>query len=64
MANGDVYEGKWVKGKREGLGKYKWSNGDEFLGEFYDDGIYKGKFYKRNGEVVEVNMGGKKSKQF
>lgn len=33
-ANGDVYDGEWVEGRRCGRGKYMYSNGDMFIGEF------------------------------
>ena len=33
-ANGDVYDGEWVEGRRCGRGKYCYVNGDMFIGAF------------------------------
>ena len=33
-ATGDTYEGDWVDGEIEGEGKFNFSNGDVFLGQF------------------------------
>jgi hypothetical protein len=41
-ADGYVYTGGFINGKKEGLGFSKWNNGDEFFGQFLND--------KRNGE--------------
>ena len=30
--NGDIYEGQFVNGKREGKGKYFYKNGDKYEG--------------------------------
>lgn len=35
--NGDVYEGNWKDGKKEGLGLMTFSNGDKFKGEWIND---------------------------
>ena len=31
--NGDVYEGEYVKGKRQGEGTYTFSDGEKYVGE-------------------------------
>ena len=36
-SNGDVYEGEFYDGKREGLGKIIYANGEVYEGEWYDD---------------------------
>lgn len=37
LPNGDRYEGSMVNGKKHGRGKYKWSNEDEYDGDFVED---------------------------
>ena len=32
--NGDIYDGEWVDGKREGRGVYVYKNGNKYVGEF------------------------------
>lgn len=51
-SSGDVYEGSFVNGFREGFGKYKCANGDLYLGE-YDGGalLSKTKLDKSNFAV-------------
>ena len=39
--NGDYYKGNSYQGKRMGLGKYKWANGETFSGQFVFGGINK-----------------------
>lgn len=44
-SNGDVYEGEYVKGKRQGHGVYTFTDGESYEGDWYDDhqhgrGIY------------------------
>ena len=54
--NGDVYEGSFVNGKREGKGTYIFKNGDKYEGEFkagMKDGY--GKYSYSNGNVYEGN---------
>ena len=41
-SDGSIYEGDWVLGKREGMGQYRSSNGDLFIGEFFNN-KYHGK---------------------
>ena len=33
-ANGDVYNGKWTRGKRHGEGEFTLANGDKYLGNW------------------------------
>lgn len=49
--NGDVYEGDWVDGLKEGRGYYTWENGDVYEGEF-KNGVREGfgEFKWANGE--------------
>ena len=52
--NGDVYEGSFVNGKREGKGTYIFKNGDKYEGDFkggMKDG--KGKYTYNNGNIYE-----------
>lgn len=35
--NGDVYEGGFVNGVKEGKGKYTWANGDSYEGTYKKD---------------------------
>ena len=37
MANGDVYDGNWEKGHREGFGEFFWGDGDHYKGEWKND---------------------------
>jgi len=30
--NGGVYEGEWINNRRDGLGKFKWSDGTQYIG--------------------------------
>ena len=36
-ANGDFYEGAFVKGKRSGKGVYTFKDGERYEGEFFED---------------------------
>lgn len=48
--DGQVYKGKWKKGKREGAGKLTWTNGDIYIGQWKKDKPNgKGKFYFKQG---------------
>ena len=35
--DGQIYNGKWKKGKREGTGKLTWTNGDIYIGQWKND---------------------------
>ena len=35
--NGDTYDGEYLKGKRNGKGRYTYSNGDKYEGEFREN---------------------------
>ena len=48
--DGQIYNGKWKKGKREGTGKLTWTNGDIYIGQWKKDKPNgKGKFYFKHG---------------
>jgi len=34
MRNGGTYEGEWLKGKRDGKGKYIWPDGSYYEGDW------------------------------
>jgi len=72
--NGDIYEGGFVNGKKEGLGSHTFKNGQVYLGQFYDnlrngngkftfsDGnIYEGRFINDNfiGQGTYTNKSGR-----
>lgn len=47
-ANGHIYDGAWVNGKRCGPGILTFSNGDVFSGHFFDNVMHgKGTFTPR-----------------
>lgn len=53
-ADGDVYDGEWVDGKREGIGTYTEPEGDVYIGEWVDgetSGL--GKLTRSNGDIYE-----------
>jgi 1-phosphatidylinositol-4-phosphate 5-kinase len=55
-AAGDVYEGPWVSGRREGAnGRQVYASGDEYVGE-WQAGRREGRGTHRfaNGDVYEV----------
>jgi hypothetical protein len=55
-AGGDVYEGEWMNGKRNGKGTYTSDNGDVLEGEWKDDKKHgKGKLTLANGDVYDGN---------
>lgn len=56
MPNGDRYEGKWLRSKKTGKGNYYWSSGEAFQGEFVEDEIREGKFFKNDGTTVEIDL--------
>jgi hypothetical protein len=41
-ASGDVYDGDWANGTREGKGKYTWANGDVYNGDWVNN-VQQGK---------------------
>ena len=44
-----MYEGDFIKGKKEGKGKFIWENGDYYIGKFLNDlKSGKGKIYYKN----------------
>ena len=47
--NGDVYDGEWVNGKRQGVGLFKAQGGSTYAGN-WDNG-------KRHGHGVLTNVG-------
>jgi len=52
----DTYDGRFFKGYPNGVGKYTWASGDEYVGEW--------EFGKRNGEgIFKFQYGGKDSIQ-
>ena len=53
-ANGAVYEGDFVRHKREGRGKYTWPNGDTYEGEFAHHKIHGRGMYRYASGDVEV----------
>src|SRR5690606_27847137 len=46
-STGDIYEGDWVNGLREGSGRELMANGDMYIGQFKDN--------RRNGKGVFSN---------
>ena len=59
-ANGDVFDGTLVKGKRQGHGAFVWANGQRYEGDWKDDTPQgKGKLQFANGNRYEgdVNAG-------
>ena len=49
-ANGDMYVGDWVDGKRTGYGRYDWADGSYYVGNFKDDLLQgKGAYYAADG---------------
>ena len=52
--NGDVYNGEWHKGLREGYGEIKYANGDEYKGEWKaDKRTGKGYYFKGPYDYVK-----------
>ena len=44
MVSGDIYEGEWLNGMKNGEGEYCFGNGDHYVGSFYQ-GMRHGKGY-------------------
>ena len=54
LCAGDVFDGSFIMGKREGHGSYKYSAGGRYEGEWKNDCMHgKGKFVYRSGNVYE-----------
>ena len=52
--NGDVYEGEFVKGKRQGEGTYIFSDGEKYSGQWFQDQQHgRGVFTFKNGNVYD-----------
>ena len=50
--NGDIYEGEFVKGKRQGEGTYFFSDGEKYSGQWFQDQQHgRGVFTFKNGNV-------------
>lgn len=50
--NGNVYEGEYVKGKREGYGTYTFPDGEKYEGQWFQDQQHgKGIYYFRTTTV-------------
>ena len=49
---GEVYEGEWLDGKKEGFGKYYYNNGERYAGAWKDD--------MREGKGMLVDQEGKR----
>lgn len=49
--NGNIYEGEYLNGKRNGRGKYTWVNGDTYEGEFVNGKITGNGIMIRNGII-------------
>lgn len=55
-ADGRIYEGGWLEGKRHGHGVYTWPDGDKFEGEYVDDKKHgHGVYTWANGARYEGN---------
>ena len=50
LANGDIYVGEWLDGKRNGQGTYTWPDGGTYVGEHKDD--------KANGQGTRTYANG------
>lgn len=55
MNDGNVYNGTYVSGKRQGHGKIYYSNGDIYVGYWKDDKIEGfGRYYYNNGHMYVI----------
>ncbi len=53
-ANGDIYEGDFVNGKKQGQGTFTFKNGQAYFGRFFDNlRNGKGKFTFSDGSIYE-----------
>ena len=51
---GNIYEGDFEKGKFEGYGHYKMSNGDTYIGEFKEGKFHgKGQYNDKEGNLFD-----------
>ena len=53
--NGDIYEGNFVRGTKNGYGKYMWADGDIYEGCYYNDKRHdeKAKMHLKDGSCFE-----------
>jgi hypothetical protein len=52
--SGQVYEGQWVNGKKQGVGKYTFSNGELYDGDYFNNRKHGyGKYTFKNGSSYE-----------
>ena len=47
--NGDIYDGEWVDGKREGRGVYVYKNGNKYEGNYKNNELHGFGIYNYNG---------------
>ena len=52
LENGDIYEGEWREGRKEGRGVYWYSNGDSYNGGWWGNMRHGYGEYKRKGGGV------------
>jgi len=38
--DGRVYEGDWINNKMHGKGVFKWKDGREYIGEYFEDTVF------------------------
>ncbi len=50
---GDEYDGEFYNGSENGMGTYKWSTGEKFVGQFKMGKRYKGLYTYANGDTFE-----------
>ncbi|HEY6599017.1 MAG TPA: hypothetical protein VIZ30_06885, partial [Pseudomonadales bacterium] len=54
LPNGDVYDGEFQNGKRNGRGTFTWADGNRYVGEYRDDEMQgKGTYYWPDGRTYE-----------
>lgn len=53
-ANGNIYEGDWQNGSRNGYGVQKYANGDVYTGEWKDNLQHGTGFEYENGRLYSV----------
>jgi len=53
--DGDIYEGKFAQGVRQGIGKYTAAHGEIYEGEFLENLPHgHGVYFSSNGDIYEV----------